>query len=205
MRRKAADIADAYINCSPNAIAPRQWTCRCKGASVASAKTRVGNLWTGVKMSSQRGDYSRSARDVVMAQYQDVWPGDDPALKERAARAVGRALSTARKRKGASQEAVALQAGVAVATLSNLERGVSGCGGTANPTLWTLVKLFATLGVRIVECSEGDAARKAGSLSECALRLDMQGALPSDLADAERPSCPKSLSLGGLRIDDLTG
>lgn len=67
-----------------------------------------------------------------------------------AARSIGRTLATAREAQGLSQEAVALRAGIAVVTLSNLERGVSSAGTHSNPTLDTLIRLFDVLDIHVI-------------------------------------------------------
>jgi len=77
-----------------------------------------------------------------------------PSTRQRslceAAGSIGRTLAAAREAHGLSQEAVALRAGIAVVTLSNLERGVSSCGTPSNPTLGTLLRLFDVLNIEVV-------------------------------------------------------
>jgi transcriptional regulator with XRE-family HTH domain len=55
------------------------------------------------------------------------------------------AFYTARAARGFSQEFVALQAGMAVATYNQLERGFSCSGVLPNPTLITLIRVMTTL------------------------------------------------------------
>lgn len=66
-----------------------------------------------------------------------------------AAKSVGRTLASAREARGLSQESVALSAGIAVVTLSNLERGVSSSGMPSNPTLATMLRLFEVLDIEV--------------------------------------------------------
>ena len=64
---------------------------------------------------------------------------------------LARALCAARVRLGASQEAVALAAGIAVTTYRDLEVGHSRNGGLANPRLDTIVRVFQVLEIDLTE------------------------------------------------------
>jgi transcriptional regulator with XRE-family HTH domain len=59
--------------------------------------------------------------------------------------AVGAAVKHLREQRGATQEAVAYEAGITTGTLSQLERGIS------NPSWGTLKAVAGALGVSMVE------------------------------------------------------
>jgi len=69
---------------------------------------------------------------------------------QRASAHLATTLRNARQSLGLSQEQVAFRAGIAVVTLSNLERGISSSGTPANPTLRTLLRIFEVLGIQFV-------------------------------------------------------
>jgi putative transcriptional regulator len=62
--------------------------------------------------------------------------------------ALGAALSRLREKQGATQEAIAHEAGVTTGTLSRIERGLS------NPTWGTVESIAAALGVSLVEVAK---------------------------------------------------
>lgn len=64
---------------------------------------------------------------------------------------LGYAMHTSRLSQGVSQEFVALQAGISCGTYNTLERGFSGTGAVANPTLATLVGVFTVLDIDLSE------------------------------------------------------
>lgn len=65
----------------------------------------------------------------------------------KAASALAEALRTIRRDRGLSQEDVAYHAGLSVQAYGNLERGQATSGGDANPTLDTMLRVFAALSV----------------------------------------------------------
>jgi len=62
--------------------------------------------------------------------------------------ALGKAIRQLREKRGATQEAVAHDAGITVATLGVIERGLS------NPTWATVKGIAAALGVSMVELAK---------------------------------------------------
>ncbi len=62
--------------------------------------------------------------------------------------ALGAALLQLREKRGATQEAVAHEAGVTTGTLSRIERGLS------NPTWGTVKSIAAALGVSLAELAK---------------------------------------------------
>jgi transcriptional regulator with XRE-family HTH domain len=62
--------------------------------------------------------------------------------------ALGRAIRQLREKRGATQEAVAHDAGITTATLGVIERGLS------NPTWATVSGIAAALGVSMVEVAQ---------------------------------------------------
>lgn len=62
-------------------------------------------------------------------------------------RSLGLTFRQLRALQGLSQEEVALRAGVSVQSYGCLERGQSPSGGAANPTLYTLLRIFQALGI----------------------------------------------------------
>lgn len=66
---------------------------------------------------------------------------------------LGMKLREIRRGRSLSQEQVAYDAGIAVYTYSSLERGQSATGGSANPTLATLIRILAALDVELPEIS----------------------------------------------------
>jgi len=67
--------------------------------------------------------------------------------RRRALVAIGSTLYAARADRAWSQERVALEAGISVITYCTLERGFSRGGDLANPTLDTLLRVFAVLDI----------------------------------------------------------
>ncbi|MDZ8202728.1 helix-turn-helix transcriptional regulator [Microbacterium sp. SSW1-59] len=73
--------------------------------------------------------------------------GEDHINTDDRARELGVALRRVRRRRGQSQEQVALNAGISTHTYGCLERGKSPSGGSANPTFGTLIRVFEALGI----------------------------------------------------------
>jgi transcriptional regulator with XRE-family HTH domain len=73
---------------------------------------------------------------------------------ERPQRALGKAVRELRRKSGATQETVAREAGVTIATLSQIERG------EGNPTWDTVTGIAAALGVSVVELAKAAEKQK---------------------------------------------
>ncbi|MDQ1129425.1 helix-turn-helix domain-containing protein [Microbacterium sp. SORGH_AS_0888] len=76
---------------------------------------------------------------------------DHQRRKGDVARRVAEVLRQARMARGMSQEEVANAARISVFAYGCLERGRGTAGGDANPTLDTVVRVFAVLGIDVYE------------------------------------------------------
>ena len=80
------------------------------------------------------------------------------ARRREAAETLGMTLRAWRRARGLSQGEVARKAGLSLPSYGGLERGRTPAGGVANPTLDTLLRIFAALDVPAPELPQLIAA-----------------------------------------------